>query len=568
VPVFIFVLPHLSAQPAPILPPDRVQSGPVGLLSLGLLQRLLILAFIFASELVVISVWLDDATLIPRGGLISLVGVWGAWVLRGIVGFAAFFVTFAYLKNRVAIEGISHQVVRIPLRWSLFAAHFSSLAIFGGLSAVLYSPSLSGYWPDLIAVAWLVFGIAAIALAALAFVPLAVWVRVVRSTGYLWAYALIAVILACLAGSASRFLWQPLTHLTFGLVKTILTPFTSSLIANPATMSIGTNRFSVQIAPQCSGLEGAGLMLAFGVAWLCLFRHECRFPQALLLIPAGVALLFLLNSARIAALILIGNAGAERIALGGFHSQAGWIAFNVVALGFSVAARRLPWLATTAPGREKLHTSSDNPTAAYLVPFLTILGVGMISRAATGDFEWLYPLRFFAAAVVLWMFRRRYGDLDWKFGWYGPAIGALVFVTWIALDRVVNIAANDAVPSALAASSAQVRVIWIAFRVLAAVVTVPVAEELAFRGYLLRRVISPDFESVSPKNFTWLGLLISSVAFGLLHGNFWFAGILAGVLYGLAVVRRGRIGDAVVAHATTNALLAAYVLTFHQWHLW
>jgi hypothetical protein len=34
------------------------------------------------------------------------------------------------------------------------------------------------------------------------------------------------------------------------------------------------------------------------------------------------------------------------------------------------------------------------------------------------------------------------------------------------------------------------------------------------------------------------------------------------------MLRRGRIGEAVIAHATTNALIAAYVLAFHRWHLW
>jgi membrane protease YdiL (CAAX protease family) len=68
--------------------------------------------------------------------------------------------------------------------------------------------------------------------------------------------------------------------------------------------------------------------------------------------------------------------------------------------------------------------------------------------------------------------------------------------------------------------------------------------------------------------FTWLGLGISSIAFGLLHGSFWFEGVLAGLLYGWALIRRGRIGEAVVAHATTNALLVGYVLIFQKWHLW
>jgi len=58
------------------------------------------------------------------------------------------------------------------------------------------------------------------------------------------------------------------------------------------------------------------------------------------------------------------------------------------------------------------------------------------------------------------------------------------------------------------------------------------------------------------------------VLFGVLHGRLWFAGILAGLLYSFAVIRRGRIGEAVAAHATTNALLTAYVLLYGAWHLW
>lgn len=112
------------------------------------------------------------------------------------------------------------------------------------------------------------------------------------------------------------------------------------------------------------------------------------------------------------------------------------------------------------------------------------------------------------------------------------------------------------------------RLAWLGFRVLAATVTVPLAEELAFRGYLLRRFISADFETVPAGSWSWLGLGASSLAFGLLHGQLWFAGVLAGFLYGWAMLRRGRFGDAVAAHAVTNALLAAYVLGFGKWRLW
>ena len=63
-------------------------------------------------------------------------------------------------------------------------------------------------------------------------------------------------------------------------------------------MSIGTTAFHVEIAPQCSGYEGMGLMLAFSSAWLWFFRRQWRFPQAFLLIPIGVALIWNTSAAR------------------------------------------------------------------------------------------------------------------------------------------------------------------------------------------------------------------------------------------------------------------------------
>jgi len=276
-------------------------------------------------------------------------------------------------------------------------------------------------------------------------------------------------------------------------------------------------------------------------------------------------------------LILIGDAGATRIALGGFHSQAGWIAFNAVALGFSLAARRLPWLTSTGQTTtghtgttiaEPSKELADNPAATYLLPFLSILAVGMVTGAVSGDFQWLYPLRFLAAAGALWFLRKRYAVVDWSFSWFGPAIGILAFAIWLGMDAFLNTRAHDAMPEALFATTPAIRTVWIVFRILAAVITVPIAEELAFRGFLIRRFLSSDIEALPPQTFTWLGLGVSSIAFGILHGNLWFAGIFAGLLYAWALLRHGNLGEAIIAHATTNALLAAYVLLFHKWHLW
>ena len=40
------------------------------------------------------------------------------------------------------------------------------------------------------------------------------------------------------------------------------------------------------------------------------------------------------------------------------------------------------------------------------------------------------------------------------------------------------------------------------------------------------------------------------------------------LLYAIALYRRGELADAVVAHATTNALLTAYVLAMGSWAVW
>jgi exosortase E/protease (VPEID-CTERM system) len=275
---------------------------------------------------------------------------------------------------------------------------------------------------------------------------------------------------------------------------------------------------------------------------------------------------FLLNSVRIAALFLLGSAGFERIAAGGFHSQAGWISFNVVALGVSVVARDFPWISTrslTLPGPSAAVVSS-NATLPWLLPFLIILAAGMVSRALSAGFEWLYGLRFVLAAGALWWFRETYKRLNWRCDWTGPAAGVLVFFLWILLDS----SSSSGMPAELAAATPAGAFLWIALRSLGAVLTVPVAEELAFRGFLFRRMISADFESVPWTRFSWAAFMGSSVLFGLLHGSRWISGVLAGGIYALAVLRRGRFSNAVVAHATTNALIAADVLLFHHWSLW
>ena len=138
-----------------MLPQTTIRQSAANHYSFGLFPRLLALTILFVAELLLISVWLDDAALISRGGFLGFAGHWGAWTVRGIVGFAAIFFTFAYLKSKAALNEISDQVKPIPVNPRLLAGHAAAMAIFGTASWALYENDAAGSFTGLVTLLWL-----------------------------------------------------------------------------------------------------------------------------------------------------------------------------------------------------------------------------------------------------------------------------------------------------------------------------------------------------------------------------------------------------------------------------
>jgi CAAX prenyl protease-like protein len=200
------------------------------------------------------------------------------------------------------------------------------------------------------------------------------------------------------------------------------------------------------------------------------------------------------------------------------------------------------------------------------MPLLAILAAGAVTRALASDFEYLYPLRVAAGLWMVMHYRRSLAALDWGWSWRGPTCGVLVFLLWIGSAHLLLHAAG--IPEKLGALPPALRGLWIISRLAGGVLMVPIAEELAYRGYLMRRLQKADFDGLPFQSVRWPALAATALLFGLAHGALWLPGIAAGVVFGLLVVRRGQIGEAVVAHATSNALIAAGVLGWGQWQLW
>lgn len=525
---------------------------------LGLSARAAILCALFFAEKFFLTQFVDleraDAAL-GSGEHFRVAQHFG---FRFIVALVAALIVFAFARGK-PWRSLTPQATIFRPVW--FAVHLALIGCLAWLSSQLFPPTPPPIPFAAVIGLWLACAAVAVFCALLAMAPLPLWLKAARTLGNIWFYSVAAALAAAAAIPLTQDLWRSTAAATFELVRLILLPILPGLIADPATRVVGTQRFAVEILEFCSGIEGMSLILVFMIALLWYFREEYRFPRALWLLPFGLMLMFGLNAVRIAVLVLIGNAGYPEVAEYGFHSQAGWIAFNAVAVGIAAWSRRSRWLNRNVEPLEP--GQSDNPTAVFLMPLLAILAAGMLSHALSGRFEWFYPLRLLACAAVIVLYRRRLAALDWRASWRGPLLGVGVFVVWcIGVDYL---APNSGMPAALALASPALRWGWIVCRVAGSVLTVPLAEELAYRGFLMRRLQSRDFDSLPYERVRWFGLVLSSVLFGAAHGRLWLQGSLAGFAYGWIVKRQGHLGEAVSAHMTTNLLVAAVALGSGNW---
>lgn len=383
----------------------------------------------------------------------------------------------------------------------------------------------------------------------------------------------VALLLACLGaivlwvmGQLTQEFWHPLANATFFLSRQILGLVYTNVISDVSHRVLGTPAFQVEISSACSGYEGIGLVTGFLVLYLWMFRKELRFPNALSLLPIGALVIWLVNAIRITALIAIGTSFSPEVAAGGFHSQAGWIAFLLVALGLVALVRRMRFFGIGESIPPIPVAEHATLAEAMLLPLMALLATMMLTGAFTSGFDWLYPVRVAVTLAVLWHFRRVYAKFDITWSWYSIPIGVAVFVIWIVLEPPVAHGNSD-LARGLSDLSEPAATLWLIFRITGSVLIVPLVEELAFRGYLIRKLVARNFEQVPMGQFTWFSFLVSSALFGLLHAR-WLAGTLAGMAFALALYRRRRLADAVVAHMTTNALIAAHVLINGAWVFW
>lgn len=442
---------------------------------------------------------------------------------------------------------------------ALCLAQLGSFALLYRLSDRIFDEHLAGAGrPEPWLIAWAISVVATASFAAWLCRPLSAllaWLR--RSAPFLLGACLLGVA-AWLAGAyVADDLALPLRGPTLWMTVRLVGLFVPETFVDAEQFIVGTPAFQVRIAPQCSGFEGIGLTCVFSLAYLCVYRRRLRFPQSFLLPVIGVLAVWLINALRLAGFVLLGASGHADLAAGGFHSVAGTLAFCLVALGLVALSRRLRFFRrhASAPGEDNEAAQGD-ATAAYLVPFLLAVAGGMVVQAFHDSAAALEPLRTCIAGAALLYFWRDYELRPGRNLAIAAVLGLLAAALWMALP----VPGREGAALELAETRAgSWNGLSLLMRLIGYVVVFPLAEELAFRGYLMRRLTSASWQQVSPAKISVLAWIVSTLIFGLLHEH-WIAAALAGAIYGFAFVRRGSLAEAVVAHGVTNAVLAACFL--------
>lgn len=216
------------------------------------------------------------------------------------------------------------------------------------------------------------------------------------------------------------------------------------------------------------------------------------------------------------------------------------------------------------------------PSARYIAPFVIFLLFLAIAPRLPIEPQWEGALRVGVLALVCWICWPREIDLRPAYPLGSIALGAAVFLLWIAPDVLIRgyrdsfLFSNSLLGHIHSSLSPEaLRNPWVlGWRTARAVLIVPIVEELFWRGWLMRWLINPEFQRVPLGAYSPFSFWITAILFASEHGPYWDVGLLTGIIYNLWMIRSKSIVSCILMHAVTNGILSAYVIATAQWQYW
>lgn len=206
----------------------------------------------------------------------------------------------------------------------------------------------------------------------------------------------------------------------------------------------------------------------------------------------------------------------------------------------------------------------------YIIPFALYIGLSYLGSSFENGVYFMYPVKTIIVGISLFYYRKQYGELYQKINFKSINIaifvGIIVFIIWILPEGLYPTLGATAFNPYQFKNQSFI-IFLIAFRLIGAVIVVPLFEELFWRSFLIRWIINQDFKNVPLGKFTWLSFSLTVLFFGIEHHR-WLVGMAAGAIYNGLWYHQKNLLPCIIAHAVTNLILGVYVLVTQQWGFW
>ena len=224
----------------------------------------------------------------------------------------------------------------------------------------------------------------------------------------------------------------------------------------------------------------------------------------------------------------------------------------------------------------------SRPGWARALPFAVFLALTLLQGSfGAASMFWVYLAKTLVGACLVWLVWPLVAEMRWRFGRDAVLTGVAVFALWVTISDGWTTqqglwglsGAPQAAPAlawnpfATFTDAPGIAWFFVAVRVIGSSIVVPPIEEAFYRSFVYRSLHASRFDQVSLGCFAWRPFLFTSLVFGFAHQE-WLAAILCGAAYQWLVIRHGRLGEAMTAHAITNLLLGIWVVTTGAWQFW
>jgi hypothetical protein len=226
--------------------------------------------------------------------------------------------------------------------------------------------------------------------------------------------------------------------------------------------------------------------------------------------------------------------------------------------------------------------TNANRIVAYCSPFVVFMVFCGLEawEPLKAYYPWLNGLKSAVVMGLWWRFRRAYPRWSWNGVLTGIVVGVIGVVLWIFLAGLKWESEWASIlpdwlysaerPSFNPVENIATRLGQMAFilvRMTELALVVPLMEEVFWRGFLMRYCISEEFEKVSIGQFTPFSFAVVTAGFVVVHPEL-LAALVWGTGVNLLLYWTKNLSACIVAHAVTNFLLGAYILSTGEWALW